>query len=282
MGDKSEGRVALITGCGKQNGIGAATARRLAADGVIVAVSDVASGGVANDQTLAGAQPAAWQGLDTLTAEIEAAGGQAASFVGDVSDEADAARLVAQTIERFGRLDILVNNAGAPHGKDRGQIEDIPVDAWQKTMSINALGPFLMIRAAVPHMKAAGYGRIVSLSSVAGLYALPERGVYSASKAAVLGLTRSIAHDLAPHGVTVNAVCPGSIKTDRAISSTLRAGWSDVEAGLKERAQAIPMQRHGLPKEVAATIAHLASEDAGFITGQAFVVDGGGLPPSAF
>ena len=88
MGDKSEGRVALITGCGKQNGIGAATARRLAADGVIVAVSDVASGGVANDQTLAGAQPAAWQGLDTLTAEIEAAGGQAASFVGDVSDEA--------------------------------------------------------------------------------------------------------------------------------------------------------------------------------------------------
>ena len=141
MGDKSEGRVALITGCGKQNGIGAATARRLAANGVIVAVSDVASGGVANDQTLAGAQPAAWQGLDTLTAEIEAAGGQAASFVGDVSDEVDAARLVAQTIERFGRLDILVNNAGAPHGEDRGQIEDIPVDAWQKTMSINALGP---------------------------------------------------------------------------------------------------------------------------------------------
>ena len=190
--------------------------------------------------------------------------------------------MVAQTIERFGRLDILVNNAGAPHGEDRGQIEDIPVDAWQKTMSINALGPFLMIRAAVPHMKAAGYGRIVSLSSVAGLYALPERGVYSASKAAVLGLTRSIAHDLAPYGVTVNAVCPGSIKTDRAISSTLRAGWSDVEAGLKERAQAIPMQRHGLPQEIAATIAHLASEDAGFITGQAFVVDGGGLPPSAF
>ncbi len=278
---ETDRRVALITGCGKENGIGAATARRLAAAGVIVAVSDVASAGVQNDNALA-KTGSAWQGLDTLTAEIEAAGGMAFSVVGDVSSEEGAAHLIRETVAKYGRLDILVNNAGAPHGQDRGQIETIPLSGWDAVMAINARGVFLMTRAAVPHMKARGWGRIISMSSVAGLYPLPERAAYSASKAAVIGLTRSVAYDLAGFGITVNCVCPGSIRTDRAISSTLRAGWTDVDAGLKERAKEIPVGRHGLPEEVAATIAHLASDDAGFITGQAFVVDGGGLPPSAF
>jgi 3-oxoacyl-[acyl-carrier protein] reductase len=274
-------RVALITGCGKENGIGAATAQRLAKQGVIVAVSDVAAAGVANDLGIAG-QQSAWQGLDTLVARIEDAGGEACSLTGDVSTEGGAAGLVEQTMAKYGRLDILINNAGAPHGLDRGQIEDVPLDAWEKTMGINARGVFLMIRAAVPHMKKAVYGRIISMSSVAGLTALPERATYCASKAAVIGLTRSVAYDLAPHGITVNCVCPGSIRTDRAISSTLRAGWTDVEAGLAERAKVIPVQRHGKPEEIAALITYLASDDAGFTTGQAIPVDGGGLPPSAF
>jgi NAD(P)-dependent dehydrogenase (short-subunit alcohol dehydrogenase family) len=176
----------------------------------------------------------------------------------------------------------LVNNAGAPHGQDRGQIEDIPLAAWEAVMAINLRGPFLMSRAAVPHMKTQRYGRIVSMSSVAGLVALPERAAYCASKAAVIGFTRSLAYDLARHGITVNCICPGSIRTDRAISSTLRAGWTDVEAGLAERAKAIPVGRHGRPEEIAATVAHLVSEEAGFITGQAIPVDGGGLPATAF
>ena len=123
-------RVALITGCGKENGIGAATARRLADDGVTVVVSDVAAAGVANDRAMERAGTG-WQGLNTLVARIEEAGGQAHSLTGDVSSEEGAASLVARTLERYGRLDILVNNAGAPHGKDRGQIEDVPVSAWE-------------------------------------------------------------------------------------------------------------------------------------------------------
>ena len=274
-------RVALITGCGKENGIGAAIAQRLAGDGFVVVVSDVAAAGVDNDNTLQRAN-SGWQGLDTLVARIEAAGGEALSLTGDVSTEDGAAHLVSRTIDEYGRLDVLVNNAGAPHGQDRGQIEDVPLSAWEDVMGINVRGVFLMTRAAVPHMKARGYGRIVSMSSVAGLAALPERAAYCASKAAVIGMTRSLAYDLAPHGITVNCVCPGSIRTDRAISSTLRAGWTDVEAGLAERAKAIPVGRHGRPDEIAATVALLVSEEAGYIIGQAIPVDGGGLPPSAF
>jgi NAD(P)-dependent dehydrogenase (short-subunit alcohol dehydrogenase family) len=272
-------RVALVTGCGKENGIGAAIVRRLAANGVIVVASDARPAGVDNDNKVA--KDTGWRGLESLVASIEASGGKASSLQGDVATEEGAIDLVAETIARYGHLDILVNNAGAPHGQDRGQIETIPVDAWHKVMAVNALGPFLMARAAVPHMKAQGFGRIISMASVAGMYALPERAVYSASKAAVIGMTRSLALDLAPLGITVNAVCPGSIRTDRAISTTLRAGWNDVEAGLRERAKALPMQRHGLPDEIAATVAHLASDAAGFITGQAIVIDGGGLPASA-
>ena len=278
---QTEKRVALISGCGKENGIGAATAQRLARDGMMVVVSDVASAGLDNDQGVA-RSGSAWQGLDTLVSRIETAGGTAASLTGDVATEEGAAWLVGETIARYGRLDVLVNNAGAPHGKDRGQIETVPLEAWQAVMAVNAQGVFLMTRAAVPHMREREFGRIISLSSVAGLEPLPERAAYCASKAAVIGFTRSVAHDLAPHGSTVNCVCPGSIRTDRAISSTLRAGWTDVDEGLAERARHIPVGRHGRPEDVAATIAHLASDAAGFITGQAIPVDGGGLPPSAF
>ena len=268
-------RVALITGCGKPIGIGNSTARALAAAGITVVVTDLQAAGVANEHNVQGDVDPHWGGVSTLAEQITTAGGTASFTLGNVSQEEDAARMVAFVMEKYGRLDILVNNAGAPQGADRNEIEDVPVAAWDLTMGVNAKGAFLMCRAAVPAMRKAGWGRIISVSSRAAFRPGRKRAVYAASKAAIVGLTKSLAYDLAPCGITVNAVLPGPIRTTRAISTNRREFGDDLEAGFRERSKAIPVGRFGEPNEVASMIAYLASDAAAFVTGQAISVDGG-------
>jgi 3-oxoacyl-[acyl-carrier protein] reductase len=268
-------RVALVTGCGKRDGMGRAIASTLASSGVAVVVTDRQPAGVPNRrQEVLGIADEGWRGVDSLTGELTAAGGQAISMLGDISDEADARRMVDAAAAWKDRLDILVNVAGAPQGLDRRDIEEVPVELFDKVIAINLRGTFLMSRFAVPHMRANRWGRIINISSMAGVVAAPWSTAYSASKAGVLGLTRALSADVAPWGITVNAIAPGMVATSRAILS--EDPDLDVEAEIKARGSGLAVGRSGYPQDIAAAVAYLASEGSGFMTGQTLNLDGGG------
>jgi NAD(P)-dependent dehydrogenase (short-subunit alcohol dehydrogenase family) len=268
-------RAALVTGCGKRDGMGRAIARTLAAAGLSVVVADLQPMGVLNlRQEKLGADQGSWRGLESLVDEIVDAGGVASLVTGDIGEEADASRMVDEAVQRHGRLDVLVNNAAAPQGLDRQDIEAVPIEVWDRVMRVNARGTYLMSRFAVPVMRRQRWGRIVSVSSMAGVIGAPRSTAYSASKAAVIGFTRALAMDVAPWGITVNAICPGMVGTSRAILS--EDPGLDVEAELARRGRQIPVGRAGRPEDIAA---YLASEEAGYVTGQTLVLDGGGFQP---
>ena len=268
-------RVALVTGCGKRDGVGRATALRLAESGATVMVTDRVPSGVLNRrQEVLGVEDEGWGGLESLVGEIEAAGGKAASTTADIGEVADADRMVGECVERFGRIDVLVNNAAAPQGFDRQDVCAVPVEVFDEVIRINLRGTYLVSRAAVPFMREQRWGRIVSVSSGVGVIPAPLSTAYSASKAGILGLTRALAMDVARWGITVNAVCPSALNTSRAVVSL--DPDLDVAAEVERRGQRVPVGRTGRPEDIAAAIAYLASEDAAFMTAQYLVVDGGG------
>ncbi|MDT7551856.1 MAG: hypothetical protein QOI16_392 [Pseudonocardiales bacterium] len=267
-------RVALVTGCGKDRGIGAAAALALSGQVGAVAVADVAERGAPNLNEQPQDMAESWRGLPGLVEQLTARGVKALAVHGDVSLEDDCRALVDEVIAAFGRIDVLVNNAAAPQAAEFNDIENITLTAWQRVIDVNLTGTFLMSRAVVPAMRRNQWGRIVNMSSIAGRSGSAKQSAYSASKAGIIGFSRSLAKDVARDGITVNAVCPGATDTSRAQSSARRSA-ADIPEELARRAATIPVGRLGTAEDVAELVAFLAGERASFITGQAYSVDGG-------
>ena len=275
-----EGKVALVTGAGGMRGVGRATVMKLAGLGADIALTDVHR----ETEDLPPAEVRnSWRGIDAVREEVEAEGRGAFPVYCDLGDSAQIERMVDQVVGHYGRIDILVNNARAIIGRDKVPVTELEQEVWEHFLRINTTAPYLLTKEVGRRMIEAGNGgRIINIASNASKQASATGAAYSASKFAVLGLTQASALDLAPYGITVNAVCPGPINTDR-MSYWERDQAADrgvsqeefrsqiVQAG----AQASPLGRIAEPQDVANVVAFLASDEASFVTGQAYNVNGG-------
>lgn len=248
-----EGKAALITGGG--SGIGRAAAELFASEGASVAVVDI---------DLAAAQE--------TVAIVRRAGGTAVAVSGNVADATDISRAVNEAAAGLGRLDIVYNNAGV---NSKGSVADAEESDWDRCFDVNVKGTFLTSKAAIPHLDASGGGAIVNQASVAALVAVAGFAAYCAAKGAVVSLTKSMAIDLAPRKIRVNALCPGTVYTPLMEPLMRMRGDGDLEAGLAKTALKYPIGRIGVPMEIAQAALFLASDDASFVTGSIFAVDGG-------
>ena len=269
------GKVALVTGAGGKYGIGRAIAARLAKEGADVAVNDIIEHPYAADQ-------ADWQGLPDVVREIEAMGQRAISVVADVADAAQVKKMVDQTVAHFGKIDILVNNAGTMAGKDRVPVVDLAEEDWDRVQRVNVKGVFLCSQAVARHLIAQGTGgKIINMSSVTGKRGSARFAAYSASKFAVIGFTQSLACELAPYQVNVNAICPGLVDTERFghLASVLMPENLSADEQLAEYARrseaAVPMGRLAEGADVAKMAAFLASDEAAYLSGVSITVSGG-------
>ncbi len=271
-----EGRVAIVTGAGRLRGIGRAIALRLAQEGADVSVTAVAR---PPESFPAHEREAGWRGVASVAKEIETLGRRALALDVDVTDASQVKAMVASTVEAFGRIDVLVNNAGLALVSGKKNLWEVDDEEWFREIDVNLHGVYQCCKAVAPVLvEQAQGGRIINISSLAGRLAQPQYGGYTPAKFGVIGLTQMLALELAPHRVTVNAVCPGSTDTDMMDGTFRRTGerlgipFEMVKEGVK---RFIPLGRQGDPAEIAAAVAYLASPLAGYITGQAINVDGG-------
>jgi 3-oxoacyl-[acyl-carrier protein] reductase len=252
MVGRFDGKVVFLTGAGSASGIGRATALAFAREGARIAANDVTTDDLAETVNL-----------------VRAAGAEADAFQADVSKAAEVHRAVAAATERFGEIDILVSNAGIAKRKAFVELTD---EEWRRTIDVNLGGAMHCARAVAPQMISRGSGRIISLSSLmGGWWGWSEHVHYNASKSGIEGLTRGLAMELGPHGVTVNAVAPGFVWTAQSMSVEHSVG----PEGLALAVPYVPLRRIGDPEDIAEVVLFLASDASRYITGQTLLVDGG-------
>jgi 3-oxoacyl-[acyl-carrier protein] reductase len=247
-----DGRVALVTGAA--SGIGAATVRVFAEAG-----ADVVVGWYAGDP----------HDVTPAARAVKSAGRRCVVVEADVAQKGAAERMVEAAVGELGRLDVVVANAAIARDVASTELDD---ERWQELLDIDLGGVFRCFRAALPHMMEAGWGRLLTTSSIAGAYqGWARHAHYTAAKAGLVGLVRSLAVEVGRHGITVNAVAPGVIETPQSQDPVNSLG----PAGLREFATRVPVGRNGRPEDIAHTFLFLASEEASYLTGQVLLVDGG-------
>jgi NAD(P)-dependent dehydrogenase (short-subunit alcohol dehydrogenase family) len=244
-------RVAIVTGGGSS--IGLAVARRLASEGASIVIADIVQ-------------------AESAAEELLKTGHQAIGIKADVSSEEDVSRMMAKTIERFGKVDILINNAAISKHLSMTPFEMLTVADWKQVLEVNTIGTFICCRAAAPHMRARKYGRIVNFSSGTAFKGTPFMLHYVASKGAIISMTRSLARELGPDNITINAISPGYI---------LSAG-SRENPGFMEKVRPVAIATRSLPRDgfeedLLGSISFLASDESAFVTGQVLAVDGGSV-----
>lgn len=272
------GKVAVVTGAGRPGGLGAAIVSRLATLGCTVVLSDV---GASSDAALPAAMIGTQSQMDRTADAIRAAtGAQLATFACDVRDPQRVDALAALAVDRFGSLDIWVNNAGI--GYLMQPLLEVGVEQWRAVLDVNLTGCFHGIQAAARRMIAAGRGgRIINIASQAAKSGFPFAAAYCASKHGLVGLVRSVAIELGPHGITVNNVCPNHVTTGLGAWQNeyfaTRLGLTR-EQYLERMRERIPLRRPGLPEDTAAAVAFLCSPEAAYITAESMNVSGGEEP----
>jgi NAD(P)-dependent dehydrogenase (short-subunit alcohol dehydrogenase family) len=248
------GKVVLVTGGGQ--GIGEAIAHRFVADGARICITGRSQ-----------------EKLDKVARSLPA--GTVTTCSGDVTEYEDAKRMVDATLSFGGRIDVLVNNAAIDPG---GTVVDLDPQLWRKVIETNLTGPFLLMKAAIPHMIATGGGSIINIASLGGLRCLPGMPAYASSKAGLIMLTQQVALDYGPSKVRCNVVCPGGTRTamlEHSLGGLKETLKTDVEGVFKVVASGVPLRRLAAPEEITGICSYLASDDSAFMTGSVLLIDGG-------